>query len=124
MLTIKNVADHFDLEPDTVRRKVRSGEIYALKINRAYRLNWQDVWACENGPTPKGDRVERYKEPLLSKQGVAAPLSFSVRTIERYIEQGLPTRNSFGAVRLNPHDVSDWFFDAKGTKLPEKWWLT
>ncbi|MGX9854569.1 excisionase family DNA-binding protein [Limimaricola variabilis] len=123
MLTIEEVADHFDLQPDTVRRKVKSGEIHAIKMGRTYRLDWQDVWACENGPMPKGSRVDRYKEPLLSKQGVATPLSLSVRTIDRWIEQGLPTRNSFGAVRLNPHDVTDWLRAAMNTNLPAKWWV-
>ena len=34
MLTIEEVAIHYDLKPDTVRRKVRGGQINAIRIGR------------------------------------------------------------------------------------------
>ena len=63
MISVEEVANHFGLRPDTVRRKIRSGEIDAIRIGRVYRLAWPDVWACEDGPMPKRarliDRVSR-----------------------------------------------------------------
>ena len=122
MLSIEEVARHYGLRPDTVRRKVRDGEIDALRIGRVYRLDWRDVWACEEGNMPKGPREGRYKEPLLSKRRVAVALRVSPRTIERWIAIGLPTRNVFGAVRCNPHDVADWLKLSMDIVLPADWW--
>jgi excisionase family DNA binding protein len=122
MLSIEEVARHYGLRPDTVRRKVRNGEIEALRIGRLYRLDWQGVWACEEGPMPKGARQGRYMEPLLSKRRVAGGLGVSARTIERWIALGLPTRNVFGATRCNPHDVEDWLKITMNLKLPADWW--
>ena len=85
------------------------------------RLAWPDVWACEDGPIPKRARIARYKEDLLCKKTIAGALRVSVRTIERWIEDGLPTRNVFGAVRCNPHDVTDWL-KLRGVDLPQGWW--
>ncbi|MEZ5746935.1 MAG: excisionase family DNA-binding protein [Paracoccaceae bacterium] len=59
MLSIEEVASHFGLRPDTVRRKVREGQIEAIRMGRVYRLDWRDVWACEDGPMPKGARIAR-----------------------------------------------------------------
>lgn len=122
MLSIEEVARHYGLRPDTVRRKVRDNEIDALRIGRVYRLDWRDVWACEEGAMPKGPREGRYKEPLLSKRRVAVALRVSPQTVERWIALGLPTRNVFGAVRCNPHDVADWLKLSMDIVLPEDWW--
>lgn len=122
MLSIEEVARHYGLRPDTVRRKVRDGEIEALRIGRVYRLDWPDVWACEAGTMPKGPREGRYKEPLLSKRQVAVALHVSSRTVERWIALGLPTRNVFGAVRCNPYDVADWLKLSMKIILPAAWW--
>lgn len=122
MLSIEDVARHYSLRPDTVRRKVRDGGIGALRIGRVYRLDWREVWACEDGPMPKGGREGRYQEPLLSKRRVAVALRVSPRTVERWIAQGLPTRNVFGVVRCNPHDVADWLKASMDIVLPADWW--
>lgn len=121
MLSVKRVANHFALRPDTVRRRIRAGDIDAIRINRDYRLDWPDVWACEDGPMPKGTRRVRYQDPLVSKKLIAARLGVSVRTVERWIDAGLPTRNVFGAVRCNPHDVTDWL-RLRGVYLKPAWW--
>lgn len=122
MLNIEEVARHYGLRADTLRRKVRKGEIDALRIGRVYRFDWRDVWACEDGPMPKGAREGRYKEPLLSKRGIAVALRVSPRTVERWFALGLPTRNVFGAVRCNPHDVADWLKLSMDIVLPADWW--
>ena len=122
MLSVEEVAAHFGLRPDTVRRKIRTGEIEATRIGRVYRVNWLSVWACEDGPMPKRARISRYQDDLLSKKAVATALRISVRTVERWIGDGLPTRNVFGTVRFNPHDVTDWLL-LQGVDLPQSWWV-
>lgn len=121
MLSVEDVANHYGLRPDTVRRKIRTGNIGAIQIGRTYRIAWPDVWACEDGPMPKRGRIPRYQEHLLCKKAIAASLRVSVRTVERWIDDGLPTRNVFGAVRCNPHDVTDWLM-LRGVDLPSGWW--
>jgi len=121
MLSVEEAASHLGLRPDTVRRKIRTGDIHAIRIGRVYRLEWRDVWACEDGPMPKRARVTRYQDPLLCKKGIAGALRVSVRTVERWIDDGLPTRNVFGVVRFNPHDVTDWL-KLRGIDLPSGWW--
>jgi excisionase family DNA binding protein len=121
MLSVEEVAIHFGLRPDTVRRKIRAGEIEAIRIGRVYRLAWPDVFACEDGPMPKRARITRYQENLLCKKNIAGALRVSVRTVERWIDDGLPTRNVFGVVRFNPHDVTDWL-KLRGVDLPSGWW--
>ncbi|SEM81087.1 helix-turn-helix domain-containing protein [Palleronia pelagia] len=122
MLSVEDVAEHYGLRPDTVRRKIRAGELDAIRIGRTYRLNWPDVWACEDGPMPKRARIPRYQHRLLCKKTIAGALRVSVRTVERWIDDGLPTRNVFGAVRCNPHDVADWLA-LQGVNLPAEWWI-
>tara|TARA_R110002049_G_scaffold140930_5_gene302287 strand:- start:6584 stop:6952 length:369 start_codon:yes stop_codon:yes gene_type:complete len=121
MLSVEQVATHFSLRPDTIRRKIRTGEIDAIRIGRTYRLAWSDVWACEDGPMPKRARIPRYQNDLICKKTIAAALRVSVRTVERWIDDGLPTRSAFGAVRCNPHDVTDWL-KLRGVDLPQDWW--
>ena len=121
MLSVEEVATHFGLRPDTVRRKIRAGEIEAIRIGRVYRLAWPDVFACEDGPMPKRARITRYQENLLCKKNIAGALRVSVRTVERWIDEGLPTRNVFGVVRCNPHDVTEWL-KLRGADLPAGWW--
>ena len=121
MLSVEEVAKHFGLRPDTVRRKIRTGGIEAIRIGRTYRMAWSDVWACEDGPMPKRARSQRYQDDLLGKKAIAGALRVSVRTVERWIEDGMPTRNVFGATRCNPYDVTDWL-KLRGVELPSAWW--
>jgi len=122
MLTVNDVAAHFRLRPDTVRARIKAGDLFAVRINRTYRLNWLDIWACENGPAPKDARIARYQKPLMRKKEVAGALEVSPRTVERWIADGLPTRSVFGHVRLNPDDVRDWLTRRFDLDLPEDWW--
>lgn len=71
---------------------------------------------------PKGVRVARYQDRLLPKKEIACSLGVSVRTVERWISDGMPTRAVFGAVRCNPHDVADWLRTALDVHLPGDWW--
>lgn len=121
MISVEKAANHFSLKPDTIRRKIRTGEINAIRIGRTYRVTWPDVWACEEGPMPKRGSAARYQDDLLCKKTIAGALHVSVRTIERWIEDGMPTRSVFGVVRFNPHDVTDWL-KLRGVDLPAGWW--
>ncbi|SFT70111.1 helix-turn-helix domain-containing protein [Sedimentitalea nanhaiensis] len=123
MLTVEDTAEHFDLTPGTIRNRIKRGELRAQRINRQYRLAWEDVWACEKGPMPKGQRLERYRKPLMSKSRVAEKLRVSVKTIERMIGGGLPTRNAFGSVRINPDDARDWIHAHLEFELAEEWYV-
>lgn len=122
MLTVEDVAGHYGLRPDTVRRMIRDGRLTAVRMGRIYRLDWREVWACEEGPMPRGSRTARYRDRLLSKKAIAAGLGVSVRTVDRWLADGLPTRTVFGAVRCNPHDVADWLQAAMNIRLPQDWW--
>ena len=117
MLTIDDVARHFALKPDTIRRRIRSGDLDAVRINRNYRVDWSSVWACEEGPFPRGRGMERYKAPLMTKRDLADRLRVSARTVERWLYDGLPTRNVFGRVRVNPHDAEDWLRARFGAEI-------
>jgi excisionase family DNA binding protein len=108
MLTTQDVAAHVALRPDTIRRHIRDGRLRAARFQRDYRVDWPDLWACEDGPLPQGADCDRYKAPLLKSQDIARRLGVSARTVERWRAQGLPTRNVFGNVRFNPRDVEDW----------------
>jgi DNA-binding transcriptional regulator LsrR (DeoR family) len=57
---------------------------------------------------PHGKRVELYKAQLLTKKALAAKWGVSERTVERWVEMGLPTRNVFGSVRIAPTDADEW----------------
>nr|WP_162623658.1 helix-turn-helix domain-containing protein [Paracoccus saliphilus] len=107
-LTVKAVADHYSLTPGTVRAKLRAGELEGVRIGGDWRCSWQNVWAAEQGPVPRGNRADAYKKPLLTKKDLGAQWSVSERTVERWIAAGLPTRNVFGSVRIAPAEADEW----------------
>ncbi len=119
MLTTAEAAHHFALKPATLRRHICAGKILATRSRRDYRLTWESLWACEKGPMPRGDRRQRYKSPLLTKQDLAQGSGFCVRTVERWVADGLPTRNVFSGVRMNAEDARDWLREQTGFELPE-----
>ncbi|MBB5723666.1 hypothetical protein FHS72_003311 [Loktanella ponticola] len=123
MLTLKEVATHFALKPDTVARKVRGGDLEAFRINRHYRCEWHQVWACEQGRAPKPAQRERYRTALLTTKMITAKLKVSKKTVAGWVSLGMPTRNVFGAVRYNPHDVTDWLRQKISAELPDMWWV-
>ena len=54
---------------------------------------------------------------MLSKQRLADRLRVSRSTIDRYIEEGLPTRNVFGSVRIAPFDAETWLHATYGLEI-------
>lgn len=119
MLNTSETAYHFGMKPATLGRHIRAGKLLATRARRDYRLTWECLWACEKGPMPKGDRRQRYKSPLLTKQDLAQGSGFCTRTVERWIVDGLPTRNVFSGVRMNEEDAREWLRDNIGFELPE-----
>ena len=120
-LTVEQAAKHFKLSAATLRKKIQANEIEAFSVGRQYRFTWASIWACESGHLPRIGNHARYKENLLAKLDIALALQISVRTVERWIFDGMPTRNVFGSVRLNPHDVTDWL-RGRHIDLPDGWW--
>lgn len=109
-LTIAQVADHFRLSPRTVRDRIKHGDLRAVRVGGAWRCRWSDIWAVEKGPTPKGSRAVDYMAPLWTKKEFGALWGKSERTVERWIAEGLPTRNVFDSVRIAPADAAVWMF--------------
>ncbi len=107
-LPVSEVAKHYDLSARTVRNALKQGHLSGVRINGGWRCRWADVWAAEKGPAPRGTRAETYKAPLMRKKTLAAKWGVSERTVERWIADGLPTRNVFGSVRIAPTDAEKW----------------
>ncbi|MFX0543634.1 helix-turn-helix domain-containing protein [Roseovarius sp. S4756] len=119
LLTISDVAEHFQLQPSTVRRIVRNGQLSAHKIGRDYRLSWADVWMIEKAPQPRGAAQEaRYRQSLITKVDIAAGMNVSIRTVDRWIASGLPTRNVGDNIRMNPQDAQEWLKAEFGLLAP------
>lgn len=107
-ISVANVAHHYDLKPRTVRDHLKTGNLRGVRIKGAWRCSWRDVFSAEKGPMPCGKRAELYKSQLLTKRTLAAKWDVCERTVERWIESGLPTRNVFGSVRIAPIDAKEW----------------
>ena len=107
-LSVGDVAAHYVLTPGTIRRQLLAGALRGVRVDRIWRCSWQDVWAAEQGPAPRGQRAAHYRAPLLRKRDLVAAWGVSERTVERWIADGLPTRNVFGSVRIAPVDAGEW----------------
>jgi hypothetical protein len=108
MLTLEEVAEHWQLRPAAVRARIKDGELHAVKIAGRYRMTWPDVWACESGVRPAGVLADRYRAPLLTKADLAQAMRVSVRTVERWMHDGLPTRSVGSNARINRAEAVSW----------------
>lgn len=117
MLSVEEVARHWRLKPAAVRKRIGSGELAAVRIGGRYRAEWPAIWSCEAGRKPAGARVEAYKTPLLTKRDLAEVMKVSIRTVERWIAGGLPTRNVGGNTRMNRHEVARWIRQRFGVRI-------
>lgn len=118
MLKVKEVADHWQLRPETIRRYISDGDLPSIILNGHHRIEWQDVWALENGTFPRGARMDHYRQPLMSKRQLAGRLNVCIKTVERWIDAGLPTRSVFGSIRMNRADARDWLMAELDIDLP------
>lgn len=119
MLSVEDIARHWSLTPATVRAMIRLGAIDAVRIGGRHRATWDAVLAAEGGRRPRAIDAPRYRAPLLRKADVAARLRVSVRTVERWIADGMPTRPVGGNVRIAPVDADRWLRSRFGIGLPE-----
>ena len=108
ILTVAKIADHLALTDRTVRDYLGNGRLRGVRLDGEWRSSWRYVWAIERGPAPSGALRKDYQCPLLSKSDVARKFNVSERTVERWIAQGLPTRNVLTNVRVAPFDAARW----------------
>lgn len=114
MLNIEDIERHWKLSAASVRHLIRSGDLTAIKIAGRFRTTWPDVWACEHGGQPTPSTACHYTCPLLTKQDVAALMDVSARTIERWVQAGLPTRSVGRSIRFSRYEVENWVRDRFG----------
>ncbi len=107
-LSVAQVAEHWRLTPATVGAMLRTGTLRGVRVNRLWRTSWHEVWAVEDGPRPQGARCAALRRPLLRKADLAASRGVSVRTVERWLADGLPTRDVGASVRIAPADADIW----------------
>lgn len=117
-LTVSDIAAHFSLSHRTIRDHLSSGRLKGVRIGGLWRARWRDVWSAETGPAPRGQKMDAYRQPLLTKAQLAARWAVSERTVERWIAAGLPTRNVFTNVRVAPVDAEAWILDGAPSQPP------
>jgi excisionase family DNA binding protein len=68
MLTLREVSDYLHVNPATVRRLVRRGQLRAIRVGRDLRFEVRvvDQWVAEGGSAREPDRV---KEPDRTTNG-------------------------------------------------------
>ena len=115
-LGVADCARHFSFSEKTVYEMIKSGELPAEKFG-SYLIAWPDAWACERGPAPRPELHTRYMSDLLSRQTLAARTERSLRTVDRWLDSGLPTRNVRASVRVNAVDAADWLRGKYGTGI-------
>lgn len=106
-LSVADCAGHFSFSEKTVYAMIKSGELPAEKFCH-HVIAWPDAWACEHGPAPRPALYPRYMTPLLSRQALAKHTGKSLRTVDRWLDSGLPTRNVRDSVRVNAADAAEW----------------
>ncbi|WP_176214459.1 AlpA family transcriptional regulator [Roseovarius sp. A-2] len=115
-LSVTDCARHFSFSERTVYEMIKSGELRAEKFG-SYLIAWPDAWACEQGPVPRPELYMRYMSDLLSRQALARRSGRSLRTVDRWLDSGLPTRNVRASVRVNPVDAAEWLRGKYGTSI-------
>jgi excisionase family DNA binding protein len=119
MLTIQQASEYLGVAPATVYAMVRGGQIDIVRIGGRLRVTWDAVWCASDGQRVMGIDTRCMQRPLLRKSDVARTFGVSVRTVERWIADGLPTRRVRRAVRLAPAEVDRWARRRFGVGLPE-----
>lgn len=115
-LDVAGCARHFSFSEKTIYKMIDSGELPAEKFGR-YFIAWPDIWACEQAPVPRPELHTRYMSGLLSRQTLARRTGKALRTVDRWLDSGLPTRNVRGSVRINTADAADWLRGKYGTSI-------
>lgn len=116
-LPVAEVRAHFALSRRTVYTMIKAGDLPAELFGH-YAIAWPDIWACEHGPTPRPELLDRYRSDLLTRHHLAALTRRSLSTVDRWLARGLPTRNVRDSVRLNALDAADWLAGHYGVHAP------
>ncbi|WP_281969210.1 DNA-binding protein [Roseovarius nanhaiticus] len=106
-LSVADCALHFSFSERTVYEMIKSGELPIEKFG-SYLIAWPDIWAREEGPMPRPALYTRFMTDLLSRQTLARRTGKSLRTVDRWLDRGLPTRNVRASVRVNAADAAEW----------------
>lgn len=115
-LTVRQLSAHWGVSERTVRNMIRSGALPAELFGQ-YWIAWPDIWAHEQGPRPRAGTQARYRTDLLTRHDLARMTGRSLRTVDRWLDAGLPTRNVGHAVRINEEDARAWLRARHGVGL-------
>ncbi len=118
LLTVEEVAFRWRLSARSVRDRIKSGELPAVRRNRDYLVAAADMWVCEQGRFPRGIEQSRHLRSLLDKRRLAGRTRTCVRTVERWMAEGLPTRNVGVNVRFDEEQARIWLRGRFGLELP------
>ena len=58
LLTVDEAAAQIRVNPETIRRMIRRGDLAALKVGNVYRVDQDDLRPTRREPTPRADRPE------------------------------------------------------------------
>lgn len=115
-LSVTKCARHFSFSDRTIYEMLKSGELPTEKFG-SYCIAWPDAWACEHGPVPRPELYTRYMSDLLSRRTLAEKTDKSLRTVDRWLDSGLPTRNVRASIRVNAADAADWLRAKYGSSV-------
>lgn len=117
MISSAELSKHWRLNAATIRHYHASGALQGFRVNRSLRFEWSAIWALEKAPVPASRQAGRYQTPLLTKRDLGHALGVSVRSIDRFMQRGLPTRNVGANVRFNRFDAAEWLALHAGVDL-------
>lgn len=120
-LSVRGCARHWAVSQRKVYGMLKNGLLRAEKFG-TWEIAWDDVWALESGPVPRGERLALYRLDLLTRHSLAERLGCCLRTVDRYLEAGMPTRNVGGSVRISPVDAAEWLLPRKGARVAARVW--
>ena len=58
LLTVEEAASRISVNPETIRRMIRRGDLAALKVGNVYRVDQDDLRPTRREPTARPDRPE------------------------------------------------------------------
>jgi hypothetical protein len=120
LLSVPEVARRWRLSARTIRDRIKAGELPAVRRKGQYLVCAADMWAREDGRLPHARDHEHHLTPLLNKRDLASRARASVRTVERWVAEGLPTRNVDTNVRFDEEQARIWLRGRFGFELPRQ----
>lgn len=91
VLTAEEAAQYLRIHAETLRRKVREGEIPAVKVGRAYRFRKEDLerWLSFGSVLPTAGQREQWRNPSMPKRDHlrAIELSFLTPRVQSWADE-------------------------------------